>query len=78
MGTRSYVEEGNLWTLGGGEYAFTTSTWLDVLEGLYFDPILSEITYRAEVVAVDASGANVSVTAKNCGVARQLGLHPKS
>jgi monoamine oxidase len=67
MGTRSYVEEGNLWTLGGGEYAFATSTWLDTLEELYFNPILSKITYRADVVAVDASGANVSVTAKNCG-----------
>ena len=67
MGTRSYVEEGNLWTLGSGEYAFATSNWLDTLEELYFDPILSKITYWADVVAVDASGANVSVTAKNCG-----------
>jgi len=63
MGIRSLAEQESLWELGGGLYGFSTGTWLDTLEELYFTPeVLSLVQLNSAVTEIDTSGAVAVVT----------------
>jgi hypothetical protein len=63
IGMRSLAEMESLWDLGGGEWAFASSSWTDTLDELYFDSISSSIQLNSTVTDIDTSGDVVEVSA---------------
>ena len=57
MGMRSLAIQEGLWIIGNGEYGFTTGSWLDTLDELYFQPILDagKVQLNTPVTAIDTS-----------------------
>jgi len=63
IGTRSLSEQEFSGGLGSGLYGFTTGTYLDTLEELYFTPeVLSLVQLNSAVTEIDTSGAVAVVT----------------
>jgi len=56
LGLRSLSRQENLWPLSGSVYGLDPTGYLDALETLYFDPILSKISYNSPVTTIDTSG----------------------
>ncbi len=66
IGTRSLSEQEFSWELGAGLWGFTTGTYLDTLEELYFTPeVLSLVQLNSAVTEIDTSGAVAVVTHSN-------------
>ncbi len=56
LGLRSYTREGNLWPFSGGVYGLQFTGYLDALNSLYFNQVVSRIAYNSPVTVVDTSG----------------------
>jgi monoamine oxidase len=63
IGQRSLAEQEFNWGIGPGLYGFTTGTYLDTLEELYFTPeVLSLVQLNSAVTEIDTSGGVAVVT----------------
>ncbi|MFN0274840.1 MAG: flavin monoamine oxidase family protein, partial [Chitinophagales bacterium] len=60
-GMKSMAVSENLWLTGGKNYALNTS-YLQLLETLWFNPILENIIYNKQATSIDYSGSSILVT----------------
>jgi monoamine oxidase len=56
LGLRSLSRQENLWTLSGDVYGLGPTGYLDALNALYFNTVVTKITYNSPVVSIDTSG----------------------
>ena len=56
LGLRSLSRQENLWPLSGNVYGLAPTGYLDALDALYFNPVLSKIVYNSPVTTIDTSG----------------------
>ena len=56
LGLRSLARQENLWSLSGTVYGLGPTGYLDALNTLYFNSVLSKVTFNSPVTVVDTSG----------------------